>query len=264
MGQAEGARTFGVAGETYDAFMGRYSMPLAARFADAAGVVPGLTALDVGCGPGALTAVLVERLGVDAVRACDPSPSFVQACSTRHPGVDVRSGRAEELPFGDEVADVVLAQLVMHFVTDAPLAAREMTRVVRRNGTVAACVWDFADGMEMLRAYWDAALTVDRGAPDEARTMRFGRAGELAALFQDTGLEQIEESTLHVTSSYDDFAQLWRGFLAGVGPAGAHLASLSDGLRDELREELWRRVGGPEGSFTLGAVARCAVARRPA
>ncbi len=268
MTEAEGARTFDVAGTTYDGFMGRYSIPLAAPFADAAGLVPGRPgrAVDVGCGPGALTGVLVARLGADAVRACDPSPPFVRACAARHPGVDVRAGRAEDLPFDDATADVVLAQLVLHFVSDPPLAAREMTRVVRPGGTVAACVWDFADGMEMLRAYWDAALTVDPDdpdAPDEARTLRFGCAGEITALFRDVGLEQVEETTLRVASTYDDVDQLWRGFRAGVGPAGAHLATLDDDRRERLRAELRRRVGDPSGPFTLGAVARCAVGRRP-
>lgn len=94
----EGARTFAVAGQTYDLFMGRYSVPLAERFADSAGVLAGDTALDVGCGPCALTGVLVSRLGPNAVYACDPSPPFRDACATRHPGVVVELGRAESIP----------------------------------------------------------------------------------------------------------------------------------------------------------------------
>lgn len=263
MAETEGARTFAVAGTTYDSFMGRYSVPLAALFADAAGVTTGRQAVDVGCGPGALTTVLAERLGADAVLACDPSPSFVQECSARLPGVAVREGRAEELPFADDVADLALAQLVLHFVSDAHRAAQEMARVVRPGGTVAACVWDFANGMEMLRAYWDAAVTVDPDAPDEARTLRFGRAGEIATLFDEAGLIRVEESTVQVSSTYDTFDELWHGFLAGVGPAGAHLATLSREQSEQLRQELWRRVGEPTGSFTLGALARCAVAQTP-
>ncbi len=264
MGEVEGARTFNVAGSAYDAFMGRYSMPLAERFADAVGIAAGLQALDVGCGPGALTDVLAQRLGVAAVLACDPSPSFVQACGDRNPGLAVQVGRAEELPFGDDAVDVVMAQLVLHFVSDPHRAALEMRRVVRPGGTIAACVWDFAHGMQMLRAYWDAALSIDPDAPDEARALRFGRAGEIAALFAEAGLEHIDESTLRVSSTYADFTELWRGFQAGIGPAGAHLAGLAEHQRDLLREELWKQVGRPAGSFRLDAVARCAVAHRPA
>jgi SAM-dependent methyltransferase len=259
----EGAKTFGVAGATYDTFMGRYSIGLAEGFADAAGVRAGQTAVDVGCGPGALTGVLVARLGVDAVRACDPSPTFVGECAARHPGVDVRSGRAESIPFGSRTFDHALAQLVLHFVSDPERAAREMARVVRAGGGVAACVWDFHDGMEMLRCFWDAAVAIHPDAPDEARTLRFGRPGEIAELFAAVGLEAVEESTLRTSSTYASFDELWEGFCGGVGPAGAHCRGLGDTERRRLRDELSRRLGSPSGSFTLGAVARCAVGRVP-
>lgn len=263
MDEVEGARTFAVAGRTYDAFMGRYSTALAEPFADAAGVTAGDTALDVGCGPGALTGVLVSRLGPGAVLACDPSPPFVEACAARHPGVVVRPGRAEALPFEDGVVDHALAQLVLHFVSEPERAATEMARVVRPRGRVAACVWDFADGMEMLRRFWDAALTLDPDAPDEARTLRFGQPGEIADLFASVGLEDVEESTLRVASTYAGFDELWDGFLAGVGPAGAYCLSLPDAHRARLRAVLFAGCGSPDGPFTLGAVARAAVARVP-
>ena len=177
MDDTEGARTFAVAGTTYDSFMGRYSVDLAPGFADAAGVSAGDRALDVGCGPGALTGILVSRLGPDAVYAFDPSATFRDACAARHPGVLVKLGRAESIPFADQIVDHALAQLVLHFVSDPRRAAMEMARVVRPGGTVAACVWDFANGMEMLRQFWDAALSIDPDAPDEARVLRFGRPG---------------------------------------------------------------------------------------
>ena len=264
MGEVEGARTFGVAGTTYDSFMGRYSRPLAEEFANAAGVRPGETAVDVGCGPGALTGVLVARLGAASVYACDPSPSFCDDCAGRHPGVVVKQGRAEAIPFDSGMADHALAQLVLHFVSEPDAAAREMARVVRPGGAVAACVWDFDGGMEMLRAFWDAALSIDPHAPDEARTLRFGRPGEIAKLLASAGLERIEESTLAVASSYSSFDDLWNGFLSGVGPAGSYCVSLHRAERDRLRAALLTALGSPSGSFTLGAVARCAVGRVPA
>jgi SAM-dependent methyltransferase len=243
--------------------MGRYSRPLAVAFADAAGVTAGQTALDVGCGPGALTGVLVDRLGAAAVRACDPSEPFVAECTVRHPGVDVRVARAEEIPFEDGCVDVALAQLVLHFVSDPPAAAREMRRVVRRGGAVAACVWDFSAGMEMLRRFWDAALAVDPAAPDEARTLRFGREGEIAELFADGGLVDVTETTLASGSSYSDFDELWSGFLAGIGPAGAFLTSASDDTRAAIRAAMYDGLGSPTGPITLKATARCAIARVP-
>ncbi len=223
----------------------------------------GATAMDVGCGPGALTGVLVSRLGPNAVYACDPSPPFRDACAARHPGVVVELGRAESIPFEDHIVDHALAQLVLHFVSDPRRAATEMARVVRPEGTVAACVWDFADGMQMLRWFWDAALSIDPNAPDEARTLGFGRPGEIAELFASVALEDVAESTLSVASTYASFDELWNGFLAGVGPAGAYCVSLGDEDRERLRTALFVRCGSPDGPLTLGAVARCAVARVP-
>ena len=261
MGDVEGARTFGGAGDAYDSFMGRYSQLLAARFADASHVEQGQAVVDVGCGPGALTGVLVERLGADAVAACDPSPSFVADCAARHPGVRVELGRAESIPFDSASFDTAMAQLVLHFVSEPEQAAREMARVVRPGGVVSACVWDFAGGMEMLRMYWDAALAIDPDAPDEARTMRFGRPGEIAELFSSVGMTDVAESTLSVASSYESFDELWAGFLKGVGPAGAYCVNLDEDRRHRLRLELQRRIGATDQPFELGAVARCAVAR---
>src|SRR3954447_14758469 len=165
----DSARSFLATGRAYDGFMGRYSRPLAVAFADHAGLPAGRTALDVGCGPGALTGVLVDRLGAGAVSAFDPSPPFVAECAARHPGVDVREGRVEAIPFDDAGFDGALAQLVLHFVPEPAQAGRELRRVLRPGGVAAACVWDFAEGMQMLRHFWDAALVIDPHAPDEAR-----------------------------------------------------------------------------------------------
>jgi len=263
MEAAEGARSFLTSGDAYDAFMGRYSRKLAVLFADAASVLAGQAALDVGCGPGALTGVLVDRLGASAVSAFDPSDPFVAECAARHPGVDVRLGRAEAIPFDDAQFDCALAQLVLHFVTEPERAAGELRRVVRPGGVVAACVWDFAAGMEMLRCFWDAALAVDSGAPDEARTMRFGRAGEIAEMLDGAGFVDVVETTLDVSSTYESFDELWAGFLAGIGPAGSFCVSLGDEQRADLRDELFRRVGSPAGSFSLAARARFARGRVP-
>lgn len=256
MQDVPGAGTFRVSGDAYDAFMGRYSRRLAAEFATFAGVVHGLRALDVGCRPGALTGELVRRLGAANVAACDPSEPFVAACAARHPGVDVRRGPAEELPFGDGGFDLVAAQLVLHFVSDPARASAEFARVAAPGAVLAACVWDFDEGMELLRAFWDAALSLHPGAPDEARVLRFGRPGEIAGWLTAAGLAQVAETTLTVDTEYRDFDELWRSLLAGIGPAGNYCVGLPDAARADLRVALFERLGAPRGAFRLSAVAR--------
>lgn len=250
-----GAANFEKSGDAYDAFMGRYSRRLAPLFADWTGVSAGQQALDVGCGPGALTEVLVERLGLSSVVACDPSQSFVDACRARFPGLDVRAGAAERLPVEDNSCDVALAQLVLHFVSDPEAVGRELRRVLRSGGAVAACTWDFAEGMEMLRHFWDAALDLDPAAPDEA-TLSFGRPGEIPELFATAGFDDVTETTLTVTTTYASYDELWSGFLEGIGPAGAYAVRQPLEHQEALREALFVRLGSPSGSFDLRAVAR--------
>jgi len=139
--------SFAVDAGAYDRFMGRYSVRLAPSFADFTQVSSGQTVLDVGCGPGALTTELVQRLGAAAVAAVDPSEQFVAAARERQLGVDVRVAAAEELPFADDQFDAALAQLVVHFMTDPVRGLAEMARVTRDSGVVAACVWDRAGGL---------------------------------------------------------------------------------------------------------------------
>jgi SAM-dependent methyltransferase len=259
---AEGAATFLVAGEAYDRFMGRYSAPLAVAFADAAGVEAGQTVLDVGCGPGALTAELVKRAGAANVFAVDPSQPFVESCRERNPGVEVELARAEELPHPDGRFDAALAQLVLHFVDDPEASALEMRRVCRSGGLVGACVWA-SGGMTMLRSFWASARAIVPAAPGEAETRRFGTEGEIADLFRGAGLEQVADGALDVKAGYEDFDDLWTPFLGGVGPAGAFCASLDAETRERLREDLRARLGSPTGPFTLPARAWYATGRGP-
>jgi SAM-dependent methyltransferase len=260
--ETEGAKTFQVSGESYDRFMGRYSIPLAVAFADAAGVEGGRRVLDVGSGPGALTGELVRRLGPDRVAAVDPSEPFVEACRRRHPGVEVKRGRAEELPYPDGAFDAALAQLVLHFVSDPDAAAKEMHRVVRTGGTVAACVWDLAGGMLMLQTFWQAVRAVDPSTPVEDEARRFGgREGEIAELFRSAGLADVADGALDVSAAYEDFDDFWLPFLTATGPAGAYASSLDDQRRSHVREEIRVRLGSPEGPFTLTARAWYATGR---
>ena len=217
--------------------MGRFSSRLAPVFADFAGVEPGMRALDVGAGTGALTAELVRRDA--AAGAIEPSPAFVAALRSRYPGVDVREGGAEELPWPDDSFDVALAQLVIAFMSDAPAGLREMRRVA---GTVAVCMWD-RDGMEML-----AALNRTRDALGVAREDSAYRSREEIEQLVGAGatLELLE-----VDADYTDFEDFWSALLGGVGPAGAWAASLDDEQRSVARAELYRQLDEPDGPFTL-------------
>src|SRR6266511_2696536 len=160
--------SFTVSADAYDRFMGRYSLLLSPQLADLAGVRDGQRVLDVGCGPGALTAELVRRLGPAAVAAVDPSQPFVVAARARYPGVTVLQASAEQLPFPDRTFDAALAQLVVHFMADPVLGLTEMARVTRPDGVVAACVWDHAGGQGPLSLFWQAARELDPEVDDES------------------------------------------------------------------------------------------------
>jgi SAM-dependent methyltransferase len=224
---------FDVAADSYARFMGRFSEPLARKFADLAGVSTGQRALDVGCGPGALTAELAKRLGAGAVDAIDPSPSFVAAARARCPGVDVRTGSAEQLPFVADEFDVTLAQLVVHFMADPVAGLAEMARVTRPGGVVAACVWDHAGDSGPLAVFWGAVHDLDPGAPNESG-LPGARAGHLAELAEAAGLSYIESSSLTVTVVFESLADWWEPFTRGVGPAGKYLAGLDPDRRTAL------------------------------
>ena len=250
--------SFDVSADAYGRFMGRYSDRLAEPFLDQAEVQAGQQALDVGCGPGALTARLIERLGPDAVSAVDPSPSFVDAARARFPGVDVRSGVAEHLPFDDDSFDRTLAQLVVHFMTDPVAGLAEMARVTRPDGIVTACSWDHAGGTGPLSTYWAAVRAMDPGVDDESG-LPGTREGHLAELAQAAGLTQVERSRLTVTVHYETFDEWWEPYTLGVGPAGAYVARLDPAQRAELRAGCAKLL--PEAPFDVTASAWCVRAR---
>jgi ubiquinone/menaquinone biosynthesis C-methylase UbiE len=242
--------TFAVSGNAYDRFMGRYSRELAPVFADFAGIAPGLTVLDVGCGSGVLTEELARRVGAENVAGVDPSP-LLEACAARVPGADLRAGAAERLPWPDDGFDAAIAQLVVRFMDDPPAGVAEMARVVRPGGVVAACSWDFADGMQMLRVFWQAARAASPEVAGE--TVSFGSREDLDELFRASGLGEVETMALDVATDYQDFDELWGTFLLGVGPSGQYAAGLEPDAREAVREDFRQRLGVPAGRFTLSA-----------
>ena len=244
--------SFAVEADAYDRFMGRYSDVLAPQFADLAGVSTGQRVLDVGCGPGALTAELVRRLGASSVASVDPSDHFVTAARERHPGVSVHRASAELLPFPDEAFDATLAQLVVHFMADPVVGLREMRRVTRRDGVVAACVWDHGGGHGPLTVIWDAARELDPDVEDESQ-LPGAREGHLEELFHTAGLRKTEATGLTIHVEHPSFDDWWEPFTLGVGPAGRYTAALDPKRQAELRERCRDML--PAGGFAVTARA---------
>jgi SAM-dependent methyltransferase len=248
--------SFEVAPEAYDRFMGRYSGPLAVEFADWLGITPGQQALDVGSGPGALTAVLADRLGPASVVAVDPSAPFVDAIRERLPGVTALSASAESLPFEDETFDLVAAQLVVQFMSDPLAGITELRRVARPGGIVAVNVWDFGGGRSPLSGFLRVLKGLEPDTDDE--TDRTGsRRGQLSALLRAAGCRDVEESELSVTVTSPTFEDWWQPYTLGVGPAGSQLAALEPDRRLEVRARCRELLGeGPIGTAATAWAAK--------
>jgi SAM-dependent methyltransferase len=250
--------SFEVPPDAYDQLVGAYSERLAADFADLAQVGHGQGVLDVGCGPGALTAVLIQRLGAGQVSAVDPSESFVRATRRRCPEAEVQSGVAEDLPYPDGAFDAALAQLVVHFMQDPVAGLREMARVTKDGGVVAACVWDHEGGLGPFSVFWRAARDLDPGVDDESG--RAGaREGHLAELFEAAGLTDIDASTLTVHRTFETFDDWWTPFTYGIGPPGGYLTGISDDRREALRDRCRQYL--PSAPFDIAASAWAVRAR---
>jgi SAM-dependent methyltransferase len=244
---------FAAPAEHYDRFMGRYTPSLAAALADAAAVNDGMRVLDVGCGPGGLTRELAARVGAANVAAIDPAPQFAEACRNRTPEADVREGVAEELPWADAEFDAALSSLVIGFMRDPDQGVREMARVTRPGGTVAACMWDIATGgMTMLRIFWAAVREANPAAEGERR-MAGTVEGDIAARLRRAGLADVTGGALAARADYAGFDDFWEPFTFAVGPSGQHLRSLSADQQAHVRDAC--RAALPDGAFTLDARA---------
>jgi SAM-dependent methyltransferase len=250
---------FEVAAQAYGRFMGRYSAPLAVVLADACGVPasdgarPSLVrALDVGCGTGALTRVLVDRLGAGAVRACDPSEAFVAAMRAGFPELDVQRAPAESLPYGDALFDWTLASLVVHFMADPVAGLAQMARVTAPRGIVAATVWDHGRDGGPLSVFWAAARDVLPEVADESGLAGV-REGQLVGLFASAGMAGAVQSRLAVEVVHPSFEEWWEPYTLGVGPAGDLVQRLSEGERTALQDRC--RALLPPAPFTIGAAA---------
>lgn len=250
-------------GEGYELYMGRWSRLLVPSYAAFAGVEDGQRILDVGTGTGAVALALEETLPRSEIVGLDPSAAFIARAtkSARSSRVKFGVGDAQVIGYGDASFDHAMALLVMNFIPDEGKALAEMKRVTRPGGIVSACVWDYGDGMESLRLFWDEAVTLDPSASSKhERNMKLSRRGELGTLWRQAGLSDVRETSLGIDQAFSSFGDYWAPFLGGTGPGGAHVAALSEERRTELEARLRRRLLGDhqDGPFTLQARAWCA------
>ena len=256
------AKMFGVS-TGYERFMGRWSRLLAPAYIAFAGVKNGDRVLDVGSGTGSLAAAIEASMPASEVVGIDPSEGFIAYAqkNAKSNRLHFEVGDAQALKFNDGSFDNTLALLVMNFIPDHNKAIAEMRRVTRAQGTVSACVWDYGAGMQMLRFFWDEAVSLDPAIePQDERHMKLSQQGALAELWRNAGLINIKEGPLSIDQAYSSFNDYWEPFTKGAGPGGAYVVSLPEGRRQQLEARMRKRLlgGRQDGPFTLSARAWCA------
>jgi SAM-dependent methyltransferase len=236
----------------YQRFMGRWSRRLAPLFVTFAGITEGDRVLDVGSGTGAVAAAAAS-IGSVRVTGIEPSTAFV-VYAREHVGGRFEVGDALALPFSDDAFDRALSMLVLNFVPDPAAALQQMIRVTRPGGVVASAVWDYGDGMQMLRTFWDAAVALDPdAAPRDERHMPLCTHGALAELWRMHGLQDVDEQPLTIEMKFASFDDYWQPFLCGQGPAGGYVSSLAESARHALESRLHERMA--DAGLTLRARA---------
>lgn len=246
-------------GSPYEQYIGRWSRQVAPQFLGWLDLPAGRAWVDVGCGTGALCAAILDRCSPGSLVGVEPSQGFL-TLAAQHLGNRARllSGTAAALPLADRACDVLVSGLVLNFVPDVQSALAEMARVTAPGGIIAAYVWDYADGMEVIRHFWDAAVLLDPATAAQHEGARFPlcQAAALHGAFAQAGLERVDTSALELTAQFRDFDDYWSPFLGGQGPAPAYAMSLSEANRSTLREALRARLAAPPGaSFSLRARA---------
>lgn len=260
-----GLRAEWASGERYEDYMGRWSRAVAGEFLAWLQAPPGLAWLDVGCGTGALAGAVAERCSPVLLEGVDPSAGFLEMARERVPQGAFRQGDAQALPHPAASFERVVSGLVLSFVPDPARAVAEMARVARPGGEVALYVWDYAERMELMRRFWDAAaaLASDRGTADEARRSPICRPEPLRALLKGAGLAAVETRAIEVPTVFRDFEDYWRPFLGGQGTAPAWCMRLSEEMRERLRLRLETDLPREaDGSIRLVARAWAARGRR--
>ncbi len=245
--------------EAYERFMGRWSRLVARLLVDFTGIPNTGDVLDVGSGTGSLAFAIAQRKARVRVFGIDPSREYVAYANNRNafPGrASFQVGDAQELTFTDAAFRSSLSLLVFNFIPDPAKALREVRRVTQSGGRISAAVWDYGEGMEMLRAFWDAAVSLGpKAEPLDEKHMPLCRKGELSQLWKQGALEDVHEQPLSIATKFRSFADYWDPFLLGQGPAGAYVRTLPENQLQTLREALKRRlsISDERKAFTLSA-----------
>jgi SAM-dependent methyltransferase len=249
------------AGDSYDLYMGRWSRRIAPRFLDWLGAAEGLDWLEIGCGTGALSAAILERCNPKSLVAIDSSEGFLGKArmNVSDRRAEFRAGDAQALPLADASRDVIVSALVLNFVPDRKRALAEMRRVARPGATIGFYVWDYpGGGMQFMRAFWNAATSLDPTATElsEDRRFPFCTQSGLVDLATEAGLASVECVPIEGPTTFSDFADFWRPFTLGAGPAPGYCMSLGPAARDRLREKLDATLPrNDDGSIPLEARA---------
>ena len=247
-------------GSGYEGYVGRWSRLVARQFIDALRVASGARWVDVGCGTGAVTETILARSEPASVIGVDPSEAFVAFAQDRvtDPRASFEIGDAAALPLPDGTADAAVSGLVLNFVSDPVAMLAEMRRVTRGDGRVGAYVWDYAEGMAIMRHFWDAAIEQDPAVAGKAESLQFEicRPGPLRDAFEQAGLHDVDVRPIDVPTVFHEFDDYWQPFLMATAPAPRHAMSLSDSDREDLRRRLQTRLpSAPDGSIHLVARA---------
>jgi ubiquinone/menaquinone biosynthesis C-methylase UbiE len=244
-------------GDSYDLYMGRWSRRIADVFLDLIAPEPRLEWVEVGCGTGALSSAILRRAAPARLIAIEPSAAFLATAraSIADPRASFVAGDAQSLPLADASADILTSGLVLNFVPDRARALAEMHRVLRPGGRLAFYVWDYpGGGVGFIRAFWTAAVALDAAAAELTETGRFPfcTSDGLAELVRSAGFSDISVTAITDEARFTDFADFWRPFTLGAGPAPGYCASLPEDARERLRERLESQVThGSDGSITL-------------
>jgi SAM-dependent methyltransferase len=246
-------------GSPYEQYIGRWSRRVAPPFLAWLGIPAGRKWLDVGCGTGALCAAIVDRCSPSSVASIEPSEGFLATARENLAGRAVlHQGSATAIPLEDASVDVVVSGLVLNFIPDPRAALAEMARVAADDGTIAAYVWDYADKMELMRFFWDAAVELDPSAAklDEGARFPMCRPDALEQLFTGAGLKGVDVKPIDIATQFSGFDDYWRPFLGGQGPAPAYAMSLDETARARLRDRIRARMPtAADGSIALTARA---------
>lgn len=245
-------------GDWYEGYMGRWSRPIADKFLAWLDLPPQLDWLDVGCGTGALTGTILRAASPGRLAGVDPSAGFIEAADNAlGSNADLQVGDAQALPFDDSEFDVVVSGLALNFVPDPGRALTELRRVAKAEGTISVYVWDYAEGMEMIRTFWDVAVGLDPSivALDESNRFPLCDPDRLEDLFEAAGLRQLETTGLVTPTVFPTFDDFWTPLLGGQGPAPSYVMSLAERDRNRLKEALTKRLSPHGGELNLSARA---------